>query len=108
MSENIYGYGIVAIIILVLAALAVHLTSEYNTTPQEQDVFEFEDNDERVILISKQWDGCWLSIGEETNRLYWKCETFASPIRNLVCERNKEPPQPKQDFSCPNCYCNYE
>ena len=45
---------------------------------------------ERVRVISSQWDGCWLSVGEEDNALYWKCDGFTSKIGDWYCFEQKE------------------
>ncbi len=41
----------------------------------------------RVIAISGYWDNCWLTIGEDDNALYWKCNGFASKIGTWTCQK---------------------
>ena len=58
--------------------------------PSELSVEKETSMVERVRVISSQWDGCWLSVGEEDNALYWKCDGFTSKIGDWYCFEQKE------------------
>ena len=75
------GFIIVGLVFLLISQVNPFFSIEI--IPKETSM------NSRVRAISSQWDGCWLSIGENDHALYWKCDGFASKISDWVCKSEK-------------------
>lgn len=61
------------------------------------DTYPKEFDDDKVFLINKAWEGCWLAVGEEDAQLYWKCDGFSAPIGVFVCSEEIAKEQLKKE-----------
>jgi len=76
----IFGVIMALVCVVVYFVLVINPYYSIDLIPKETSMTE------RVRYISGQWDDCWLSIGEDDNALYWKCDRFSSRIGYYICE----------------------